>query len=84
MKHHTFHDLVGVGLRTPHLDYFSQNQPELSWLEIHSENYFQPNATERHQLQSFASNIKLAATVLVCRWARWNVLVKSILRNLNH
>ena len=43
VKHHTFHDHVGVGLRTPHLDYFSQNKPKLSWLEIHSENYFQPN-----------------------------------------
>ncbi|MBR9875613.1 MAG: DUF692 domain-containing protein [Vibrionaceae bacterium] len=54
MKHddHAFHNLVGVGLRTPHLDFFSQSHPSLSWLEIHSENYFQPNAAERLQLQS--------------------------------
>ncbi|MDW1542964.1 DUF692 family multinuclear iron-containing protein, partial [Vibrio sp. YT-17] len=44
MKHYDFHSLVGVGLRTPHLDFFQQQRPELSWLEIHSENYFQPNA----------------------------------------
>ncbi len=52
MKHQAFHDLVGVGLRMPHLNYFSHNQPDLSWLEVHSENYFQPNSTERRQLQS--------------------------------
>ncbi len=54
MKHddHAFHNLVGVGLRTPHLEFFSQSHPSLSWLEIHSENYFQPNAAERLQLQS--------------------------------
>lgn len=54
MKHndHAFHNLVGVGLRTPHLEFFSQSHPSLSWLEIHSENYFQPNAVERLQLQS--------------------------------
>ena len=52
MKHHSFHPLAGVGLRSPHLDYFSQHKPDLSWLEIHSENYFQPNSAERLQLQS--------------------------------
>ncbi|CAE6921479.1 hypothetical protein ACOMICROBIO_FLGHMIGD_02790 [Vibrio sp. B1FLJ16] len=52
MKHQTFHNLVGVGLRLPHMEYFSQNQPKLSWLEIHSENYFQLNSAERRQLQS--------------------------------
>ncbi|MCA0938147.1 DUF692 domain-containing protein [Vibrio alginolyticus] len=52
MKHQTFHNLVGVGLRLPHMEYFSHNQAKLSWLEIHSENYFQPNSAERRQLQS--------------------------------
>ncbi|MGP8309136.1 MNIO family bufferin maturase [Vibrio sp. YIC-376] len=52
MEHQSLHNLVGIGLRTPHLNYFSHNQPKLSWLEIHSENYFQPNSAERHQLQS--------------------------------
>ncbi|MDK9808567.1 DUF692 family multinuclear iron-containing protein, partial [Vibrio sp. D406a] len=60
MKHHTFHDLVGVGLRTPHLDYFSQNKPKLSWLEIHSENYFQPNAAERNQLQALREQYQIS------------------------
>ncbi|MDV6254197.1 DUF692 domain-containing protein [Vibrio sp. EA2] len=52
MKHQTFHDLVGIGLRMPHMEYISQHHPDLSWLEIHSENYFQPNSAERVQLQS--------------------------------
>ncbi|MDF2155815.1 DUF692 domain-containing protein [Vibrio sp. CAU 1672] len=50
MKQSSFHHQVGVGLRMPHLAYFSQQQPSLSWLEIHSENYFQPNTPERLQL----------------------------------
>ncbi len=60
VKHHTFHDHVGVGLRTPHLDYFSQNKPQLSWLEIHSENYFQPNAAERHQLHALREQYQIS------------------------
>ncbi|MGR5134621.1 MNIO family bufferin maturase [Vibrio alfacsensis] len=60
MKHHAFHELVGVGLRPPHLDYFSQNEPGLSWLEIHSENYFQPNAVERYQLQSLREKYQIS------------------------
>ncbi len=52
MKHQALQNLVGVGLRMPHLDYFSRNPSDLSWLEVHSENYFQPNSTERLQLQS--------------------------------
>lgn len=47
----TLHHDVGVGLRTPHLDYFADQAPQLSWLEIHSENYFQPNSLLRRQLE---------------------------------
>lgn len=46
-----FHPQVGVGLRTPHLDFFKQNKPNLTWLEIHSENYFQPNSLLRNDLR---------------------------------
>lgn len=34
---------VGVGLREPHHDYFISNTPDIGWLEIHSENFFQPS-----------------------------------------
>ncbi len=60
MKHQSFHNRVGVGLRLPHLDYFDHNRPNLSWLEIHSENYFQPNSAERRQLQSLRETYQIS------------------------
>jgi uncharacterized protein (UPF0276 family) len=48
----TLHPDVGVGLRTPHLDYFARQPQQLSWLEIHSENYFQSNSMLRRQLET--------------------------------
>ncbi len=60
VKHQTLHNHVGVGLRMPHLNYFSHNQTDLSWLEIHSENYFQPNSTERRQLQSLRETYQIS------------------------
>ncbi|MDW2035218.1 DUF692 domain-containing protein, partial [Vibrio sp. 665] len=60
MKHYDFHPLVGVGLRTPHLDFFQQQHPELSWLEIHSENYFQPNAAERKYLHTLREQYQIS------------------------
>ncbi|MDG3086707.1 DUF692 domain-containing protein [Vibrio hannami] len=42
---------IGVGLRTPHMNHFLETKPELSWLEVHSENYLLPNSIERKQLQ---------------------------------
>ncbi|OKY38801.1 hypothetical protein BT101_23605 [Vibrio parahaemolyticus] len=60
MKHYDFHPLVGVGLRTPHLDFFQQQCPELSWLEIHSENYFQPNAAERKYLHTLREQYQIS------------------------
>ncbi len=60
MKHQTFHELVGVGLRMPHLEYFSHSPSNLSWLEIHSENYFQPNSVERRQLESLREDYQIS------------------------
>lgn len=48
---HEFHPQVGVGLRTPHLDYFKDNKPKLAWLEIHSENYFSTKSSMRNDLR---------------------------------
>ncbi len=48
------HTKVGVGLRTPHLDFFATEATGLSWLEIHSENYFFPNSLQRQQLNKIA------------------------------
>lgn len=55
-----FHQQVGVGLRTPHLDFFTQQPTSLSWLEIHSENYFQPNSDARHQLRELANHYQIS------------------------
>ncbi|MGF1753089.1 DUF692 domain-containing protein [Vibrio makurazakiensis] len=54
------HNKVGVGLRTPHLDYFSRESPQLTWLEIHSENYFRPNSPERRQLHTIREKYQIS------------------------
>jgi len=54
------HPLVGIGLRTPHLDFFQQQATELGWLEIHSENYFQPNSPARLQLNHIAERYPIS------------------------
>ncbi|KYN84788.1 hypothetical protein ATY35_17735 [Vibrio cidicii] len=56
----TYHDDVGVGLRLAHLDYFCQQRPPLSWLEIHSENYFHPNSLERQKLNQLTNDYQLS------------------------
>ena len=60
MAAENFHHKVGVGLRSPHLDYFNQHQPALSWLEIHSENYFQPYSQARQVLRQIANHYQIS------------------------
>jgi len=55
-----FHNKVGVGLRSPHLDYFSKETPPLSWLEVHSENYFQPYSAARQTLLKLANDYQIS------------------------
>lgn len=55
-----FHPKVGVGLRMPHLNYFEQHHEQLTWLEIHSENYFQPNSIARQSLRSILQNHQIS------------------------
>lgn len=55
-----FHSKVGVGLRSPHLDYFSQHKPSLSWLEVHSENYFQPYSASRQTLRKLTNDYQIS------------------------
>ncbi|GAD91056.1 hypothetical protein VHA01S_066_00180 [Vibrio halioticoli NBRC 102217] len=52
MQNNNIHSAVGVGLRHPHLDFFAQNPDHLSWLEVHSENFFEVNSLARKQLRS--------------------------------
>ncbi|WP_428771964.1 DUF692 domain-containing protein [Vibrio sp.] len=55
-----FHPQVGVGLRSPHWTFFTEQRPALSWLEIHSENYFQPNSAGRRCLNKLASHYAIS------------------------
>lgn len=33
-------DIVGVGLRSPHIDYIINEKPKVGWFEVHSENHY--------------------------------------------
>ncbi len=54
------HTDIGVGLRSPHLNYFSQTVSPVSWLEIHSENYFAPHSQARNQLRTIRENVDIS------------------------
>ena len=58
IKH--FHPSIGVGLRSPHIDYFLTEPTPLSWLEIHSENYFKPDSIARQQLRQIRQNYQVS------------------------
>ncbi|HFQ5433603.1 DUF692 domain-containing protein [Vibrio vulnificus] len=60
MSNTEFHPHIGVGLRLPHHDHFHHHRPALSWLEIHSENYFQPNSFHRQQLNQMAEHYQIS------------------------
>lgn len=55
-----FHSQVGVGLRTPHIEFFKQETPPLSWLEIHSENYFASQSRLRQDLRALRENYDIS------------------------
>lgn len=55
-----FHSQVGVGLRTPHIDFFKESEPKLSWLEIHSENYFAGHSQARHDLRTLRNSYDIS------------------------
>ena len=56
----TQHPLIGIGLRAPHLDYFLTEPAQLSWLEIHSENYFKPDSIARQQLRKIRQQYQIS------------------------
>jgi uncharacterized protein (UPF0276 family) len=45
---------LGVGLRSVHFDYVLQNQPEVDWFEIISENFIDSQGRPRYVLQQIA------------------------------
>ncbi|WP_080175480.1 MNIO family bufferin maturase [Photobacterium toruni] len=51
---------IGVGLRSPHITEMITQQPHLGWLEIHSENYFNPHSLARQQLRQLRSHYPIS------------------------
>lgn len=51
---------VGVGLRHPHHDFFVCNTPNVGWLEVHSENFFQPTFEAYKTLLTLRRNYSIS------------------------
>ena len=52
--------LVGIGLRAPHLDQMVVEKPSVGWLEIHTENYFEPTSFAYHRLLEIAESYPIS------------------------
>ncbi|WP_421271650.1 DUF692 domain-containing protein [Aeromonas taiwanensis] len=48
--------LIGIGLRPPHYDEIRQTLPEVGWLEVHSENYFERHSRGAEVLAELAGH----------------------------
>lgn len=51
---------VGIGLRAPHYQTLLSSLPDLGFLEIHSENYFNPHSKNHFYLQQLAESYALS------------------------
>lgn len=54
------HQMVGVGLRSPHIQQVIDQQPDIGWLEVHSENYFNASSPARQQLRQIADHYPIS------------------------
>ena len=50
---------LGVGLRTPHYHHILQQQPQVDWFEIISENYMDSHGRPRHVLSQIAEQYRI-------------------------
>ena len=50
---------LGVGLRTPHYHHILQQQPQVDWFEIISENYMDSHGRPRHVLSQIAERYRI-------------------------
>jgi len=80
----SYHPHVGVGLRSPHLNYFVENKPAISWLEIHSENYFQPYSKARQQLELLADQYQISCHGIGLSLGSVERVNKAHLKQLQH
>ncbi|PKF62565.1 hypothetical protein CW745_03850 [Psychromonas sp. psych-6C06] len=51
---------VGIGLRSPHYLHLLEAQPDIGFLEIHSENYFNPHSKNHDYLEQIAQHYPLS------------------------
>lgn len=50
---------LGIGLRTVHFNYILENQPEVDWFEIISENFMDSRGRPRHVLDQLAERYRI-------------------------
>ena len=53
-------NIIGVGLRQPHFDFFLNNPNKVDFLEIHSENFFSKNPAATKLLTNISKNYHLS------------------------
>ena len=51
---------IGIGLRSPHHHHFLDSRVDVDWLELHSENFFNPKSPQRYQLSKIADQYPLS------------------------
>lgn len=51
---------IGMGLRAPHYQDLLSHQPDVSWLEVHSENYLDDASVQRHILRELSQHYPLS------------------------
>ena len=47
---------VGIGLRSPHINQILTEKPKISWLEVHTENYYAAGGPAIKTLQEIRKN----------------------------
>ncbi len=51
---------IGIGLRQPHYQQILETLPEIGWLEVHSENYFDPHGLGRYYLEQLSEHYPIS------------------------
>lgn len=73
---------VGIGLRPPHYQTILDELPKLGFLEVHSENYFNPHSQNRFYLEKIANHYPLSFHGIGLSIGSSEVISKAHLQNL--
>ncbi|KXI22799.1 hypothetical protein AS132_11535 [Photobacterium sanguinicancri] len=84
MSRLTQQQMVGVGLRSPHILQIIEQRPNIGWLEIHSENYFNPHSTAREQLREIVNHYPISCHGIGLSLGSADPLDKQHLKQLKH